>query len=190
MALPATATDAEVIRHIRRGGTEGMARLVDRYSPQLYRYLRHWVNDTQMAEDILQDTWLRVVERLDRYDARRPFLAWLLAIARHRAIDLLRQRARQASLLGGLAEPQVNEEGDPLEPLDRVAAGTPSPLEQLAEADLQHRVGSVLSSLPAVYREALTLRFHEDLQLEEIARLLRVPLSTVKSRVQRGLLLL
>lgn len=190
MALPATASDAEVIARIRRGDTEGIAWLVKRYSPQVFRYLRHWLNDPQVAEDVLQDTWLRVVERLESYDARRPFLAWLLAIARHRAIDRLRERVRQTAPLGQPAELRENDRGDTPEPLDRVAAATPSPLEQLAEADLQRRVGSALGSLPPVYREVLTLRFHQDLQLHEIARLLQVPLSTVKSRVQRGLVLL
>lgn len=190
MPLPATASDAELVAHIRRGGSEGIARLVERHSPRLYRYLVRLVSDPALAEDILQDTWLRVVERLDSYDARQPFLAWLFAVARHRAIDTLRRRAREASSLGTVLEPWENEEGERLEPLDLVAADAPSPLERLAEAELERRVAEVFARLPRHYREVLTLRFHEELRLEEIARLLGLPLSTVKTRVQRGLLLL
>ncbi|MBI4466194.1 MAG: sigma-70 family RNA polymerase sigma factor [Acidobacteria bacterium] len=190
MSLPATATDAELVAYIRRGGGEGIAPLVERYSPRLYPYLVRLVNDTALAEDILQDTWLRVVERLDGYDARQPFVVWLFAIARHRAIDTLRQRARQARGLGHPAEPAENEEGERLEPLEQVAAEGPSPLERLAERELEQRVTAAFASLPRHYREVLTLRFQEELRLDEVARLLGLPLSTVKTRVQRGLILL
>ena len=191
-ACPANggASDAELVALIRRGKTEGIAQLVDRYSPRLYRYLRRLVGEPALAEDILQDTWLRVVERLDRYDAQQPFAGWLFAIARHRAIDTLRQRARESHSFGSLAEGRENDAGERLDPLEWVAAQTPSPLDELATADLERRVAEVFTRLPRHYREVLTLRFHEGLRLEEIARLLDLPLSTVKSRVQRGLVML
>ena len=190
MSLPATATDRELVAYIRRGGSEAVALLVERYSARLYRYLLHLASDPALADDLLQDTWLRVVERLDGYDARQPFLAWLFAIARHRAIDLVRARARETRALGRPAAAGENEEGERLEPLDTVAAQSPSPLEQLAERDLEERVARLFGRLPLHYREVLTLRFHHDLSLEEISRLLGLPLSTVKTRVQRGLVLL
>lgn len=190
MTLPATATDSELVAFTRRGRPEGIARLVERYSARLYRYLHRLVNDPALAEDLLQDTWLRVVERLDGYDAKQPFLAWLFAIARHRAIDTLRHRAREVRNLGQAAEAWENEEGEWLEPLERVAAAGPSPLEQLAETELERRVAEIFTRLPRHYRVVLALRFQEDLPLEEIARLLELPLSTVKTRVQRGLVLL
>lgn len=190
MSLPATTTDAELVAHIRRGGTEGMALLVERYSARLHRYLLHLTGNPAAADELLQDTWLRVVERLDGYDARQPFLAWLFAIARHRAIDLARERARETRHLGRPAEPVENDEGERLEPLETVAAAGPSPLEQLAAHELEARVAWLFSRLPRHYREVLALRFHHDFSLEEIARLLGLPLSTVKTRVQRGLVLL
>ena len=190
MTLPATTSDKELVALIRRGEGEAIARLVDRYSARVYRYLRGLVGEEALAEDILQDTWLRVVERLDRYDAAQPFLVWLFAVARHRAFDLLRQRARESRSLGSQADIHENEEGERLDPLERVAAAGPSPLEQLAERELEQRVADAFTRLPRHYREVLTLRFREDLALEEIARLLDLPLSTVKTRAQRGLLLL
>ncbi|MDA2914317.1 RNA polymerase sigma factor [Acidobacteriia bacterium AH_259_A11_L15] len=190
MALPATATDAEVVAYIRQGGTDGIAWLVERHSPRVYGYLLRLVKDPALAEDLLQDTWLRVVERLESYDARRPFPTWLLSIARHRAIDILRQQTRETHGLGRRAQAIENEEGEPVEPLEGIAAEAPSPLEQLAGADLEQRVADVFTRLPLHYREVLTLRFHQELRLEEIARILKVPLSTVKTRLQRGLILL
>lgn len=188
MGLSATTSDQELVAFIRRGEGEAIALLVDRYSARVYRYLRGLVGDEALAEDILQDTWLRVVERLDRYDAAQPFLVWLFAVARHRAFDLLRQRAREWRALGKPAEVQENEEGERLDPVEVLAAGGRSPLEEVAEEELGHRVAEAFACLPRHYREVLTLRFQEDLALEEIARLLNLPLSTVKTRVQRGLI--
>lgn len=190
MPLPSTATDAELVAAVRRGQGEAITWLVERYSLRLYRYLVRLVADAALAEDILQDTWLRVVERLDHYDAARPFLVWVFAIARHRAIDTMRQHARLTQKLGRPAEPHQNDQGEHLDPLEQVASGEPSPLERLAARELEQRVEQAFAVLPSHYREALTLRFHEDLAMEEIARLLGLPLSTVKTRVQRGLLLL
>jgi len=190
MPLPSTATDAELVAAVRRGQGEAITWLVERYSLRLYRYLVRLVADVALAEDILQDTWLRVVERLDHYDAARPFVVWVFAIARHRAIDTLRQRARLAQKLGHPAKPHQNEQGEHLDPLEQVASAEPSPLERLAARELEQRVEQAFALLPLHYREALTLRFHEDLSMEEMARLLGLPLSTVKTRVQRGLLFL
>jgi RNA polymerase sigma-70 factor (ECF subfamily) len=184
------ATDAELVRRARRGEGEAIGRLVERYSPRLLRYLQRLVSDPALAEDLLQDTWLRVVERLDRYNAALPFVTWLYAVARNAAIDVLRQRARQARLLGREATPWQTDEGEVLEPLEQAADPAPSALEVLSERDLEQRVEALFATLPLHYREALALRFQDGMQLEEIARLLRVPLSTVKTRVQRGLILL
>lgn len=190
MPLPVAATDVELVDAVRRGQGEAIVRLVERCSPRLYRYLVRLLNDPALAEDILQETWLRVVERLERYDRKQTFVVWLFAVARHRAIDALRQQARQRRSLGFPAEPVESEEGSRLDPLDQLPALVPSPLEQAAAGELEQRVADAFRRLPRHYREVLTLRFHEDLPLEEIAQLLDVPLSTVKTRAQRGLLLL
>jgi RNA polymerase sigma-70 factor (ECF subfamily) len=190
MLLPSTASDSDLVKAIRQGQGESITWLVERYSPRLYRYLVRLVGEAALAEDILQDTWLRVVERLDRYDTSKPFVAWVFAVARHRAIDALRQRGRQTQLLGRRAEPRKTENGDRLDPVEQLAAGGPSPLERLTEAETEEQVAEAFKRLPPHYREVLTLRFHEEMGLEEIARLLGMPLSTVKTRVQRGLVLL
>ncbi len=190
MPLPATATDAELVAAARGGHEEALTRLVESYSPRVFRYLARLLGEPALAEDILQDTWLRVVERLERYDASRPFLVWLFAIARHRAIDTLRRQGRTLRLLGTPAEPRENAEGEVLDPLEQAASAEPSPFERLAEVEARERVSEAFACLPEHYREVLTLRFHEEMQLDEIARVVGVPLSTVKTRVQRGLLLL
>lgn len=195
MSPPLDAPDPELVARIRRGEPDAIRVLVERYSGRLYRYLVRFLGPSEtdpraLAEDILQDTWLRVVERLEGYDSRQPFRAWLFAVARHRAIDWLRREARRSRTLGYRNAVRENEEGEPLDPVDRLPAAGPSILEELAEADLEERLSKLFDQLPRHYREVLSLRFHEGLELHEIARLLGLPLSTVKTRVQRGLVLL
>ncbi len=186
MADPATATDQQLVRWARRGEPEAVAQLVERHSRGLHRYLTGMVGEPALAEDVLQDTWLRVMERLDRYNTKYSFRAWLYAVARNRAIDLLRQRTR----LSRRTEPARRDAEEWIDPVERVADPAPSPLEQLAEQDLQQRVVELLPRLPAGSREVLTLRFQEDLMLDEIATVLKLPTATVRTRLYRGLKLL
>ncbi len=186
MADPATATDQQLVRWARRGEPEAVAQLVERHSRGLHRYLTGMVGEPALAEDVLQDTWLRVMERLDRYNTKYSFRAWLYAVARNRAIDLLRQRTR----LSRRTEPARRDAEEWTDPVERVADPAPSPLEQLAEQDLHRRVVELLPRLPAGFREVLTLRFQEDLMLDEIATVLKLPAATVRTRLYRGLKLL
>lgn len=185
-ALESTATDTELAQWARQGDNEAIAHLVDRYSHRLYRYLLRLVGDTALAEDLLQDTWLRVMERLDRYNPKHPFAVWLFVVARNCAIDALRRRARMEQR----AEPRQRVEGPPVDVIEQLPDGAASLLDRLAEQDLHERVLSVFSALPLRYREVLTLRFHQELRIREIAQVLRIPLSTVKTRLDRGLALL
>jgi RNA polymerase sigma-70 factor (ECF subfamily) len=182
----AAGTDSELVGSAHRGEGEAIARLVERYSARLHRYLTRLTGAPTLAEDILQDTWLRVMDRLDHYNPARPFAVWLFRVAHNCAIDALRKQAREGLPLSA----QEDAEGEPRELLELVPDGGPSALERLAQQELHDRVATVFAALPAHYREVLTLRFHEDLRLEEIAQVLGAPLSTVKTRVVRALALL
>ena len=178
--VQAASTDNELVGSARRGEGEAIARLVERYSSRLHRYLTRLVGEPALAEDLLQDTWLRVMDRLDRYDPARPFAVWLFRVAHNCAIDVLRKQSRQG----------VFGKDEARDPFEQIPDSGPSALELLAGEELQAKVEAVFADLPQHYREVLTLRFHEELRLEEIAQVLGAPLSTVKTRVQRGLELL
>jgi RNA polymerase sigma-70 factor (ECF subfamily) len=176
-------SDKELVEFARGGDGDAIALLVNRYSPRLHRYLTRMVGRPEQAEDRLQDTWLRVMEKLDSFRADRPFAPWLYAVARNRAIDILRRQARQ-----GHKEPHYPaDDGTFTDPLNRVADPAPSTLEDLSERDLLGHVQKTLAALPAELREVLSLRFEAQLRLDDIARTLDLPSSTVKSRLYRGL---
>lgn len=176
-ALLSRDTDAA---RLRRGDLDALAVLLARYQNRLYRYLLRLVRDPATAEDLFQQTWVRVVEKIRGYDPRRSFEAWLFAVARHLAIDHLRRRAPESLDDAGPA-------GTTESPAARVASAEPGVLADLLARERVELVAQVLAELPLIYRETLTLRFEEEMKLEEIATLLAVPLSTVKTRLRRGL---
>ena len=163
---------------VQRGDRDAFGSLLSRYQNRLYRYLLRWVREEATAEDLFQQTWMRVLDNIGRFDPKRNFDAWLFAVARNIAIDYLRRRR-----LDSLDEPV----GDELPLSERVAASAPGALEQVLRTERIERVQKVLASQPAVYREILSLRFEEEMKLEEIAEVLGMPLGSVKSRLSRAL---
>lgn len=172
-----------IARGLRLRDPELMDALIERYQHRLFRFLLFLTRNRAWAEDLFQETWLRVVERGSQYDARWRFQSWLLAIARNLAID--QARRRQPLSLEDSASAAEGESGISL--LDRLPSSDPDPFQQAAGRDEQDRLADVLGHLPTHYREVLTMRFHEELQLDEIAHVTGAPLSTVKSRLRRGL---
>ena len=175
---PMDEDTARLAQGLHSGDPEVMDGLIETYQHRLFRYLLSLTGSPPMAQDLFQETWLRVLERGRQYRSRWKFEVWLFSIARHLAIDEFR-RKKDASLQQ-LMDP---EEGMGFEP----AAGNPSAFELMLAGEEGERVGRFLSRISSVYREVLVLRFQEELALEEIAMIVKVPLSTVKSRLYRGL---
>jgi len=163
--------DRDDAARLRRGDTAGLTGLMGRHQDRLYRYLLRLLGDEAVAEDAFQQTWLRVAERIGRYDAARPFGPWLFAVARNLALDHLR-RWRPESL-EEIDEPAAPGDSDPL----------------ARAADGQRRAGLVeaVAGLSPLDREVLTLRFEEELALPQLAETLGVPLPTAKARLYRAL---
>jgi len=166
------------LSRLRRGDPEALGALVERYQHRLYRYLCRMVSDPAAAEDLFQQTWLRVAEQIRRYDERRNFDAWLFRVAHNLAIDSLR-RYRPESL----DEPLPSGESR----VERLPADAPSALDLVVEREWSGKIAGAIEQLPAIYREVLALRFEEEMKLEEISESLSAPLSTVKTRLRRAL---
>jgi RNA polymerase sigma-70 factor (ECF subfamily) len=167
-----------IARGLRRRDPELLDKLIEQYQHRLLRYLICLTRNRDLAEDLFQETWIRVLERGGQYDGRHEFSTWLYAVARNLTIDYMRRKAPVS--LEGLMD---NEDHVPLEPAD------PRPLawEVMAQHEQAERIGSALGGMPAEYRETVVLRFQEGLALEEIATVTGARLGTVKSRLYRGL---
>jgi RNA polymerase sigma-70 factor, ECF subfamily len=171
-------------KHIARGlkqrDPELLDLLIEQYQFRLFRYLLHLTGSRERAEDFFQETWVRVLERGAQYDGRWKFEAWLFTIARNLVLDWHRRKKPQSfeSLRG-------TEEDAPA--FDIQDEKNVTPLESFLNKEQREGVHTSLGKIPAVYREVLVLRFQEEMQLDEIAGVLSAPVSTVKSRLYRGL---
>ena len=172
-------------RGLRRRDPELLDHLIGQYQFRLLRYLIYLTGRREVAEELFQETWIRVLERGHQYNGKAKFETWLFAIARHLAIDLLRRRKSPAGSTISLDDLGDPSDGKPaFEPENPEVA---APIDLLAAEEEGERVRAALACLPAAYREVLMLRFQEDMQLEEIAAVTGAPLSSVKSRLYRGL---
>jgi RNA polymerase sigma-70 factor (ECF subfamily) len=170
-----TTEAQEIASGLRRKDVDCLRGLVGQYQYRLIRYFIYLLGRQDDVDDLVQETWLRVLARGRSYDGQSRFEPWLFAIARNLAIDHLRKR-KVFSL-------DSEEDLAPLDPPSHTA----SPFEQAARTEDAQRLARSLQTLEPVYREALVLRFQEDLSLQEMAVVIGAPVSTIASRIYRGL---
>jgi RNA polymerase sigma-70 factor (ECF subfamily) len=174
----AEAETAKIARGLRERDMELLADLVDRCQHRLMRYLLYLTGRREYAEDLAQETWVRVLQRGSQYNGRQRFDPWLFAIARNLAIDYLRKKRKAV---------ETASSPDDRDEILLVSSSGPSPFEAAARSEDAIRLAGQLQILSPLYREALLLRFQEDLSLAEIAQVLGAPVTTVTSRIYRGL---
>jgi RNA polymerase sigma-70 factor, ECF subfamily len=179
LAAQVQSENAAIAHGLKKQNPELLDELIELYQHRLLRYLLFLTGKREVAEDLFQETWMRVLLRGSQYNGKARFDTWLFTIARNLVIDLSRKRT-MASL------DEMSEGGEDDRPFE-IAMSGPSPLEQFQSREDCAEVGEVLLKLESNYREVLVLRFYEELSLEEIATVTKAPLSTVKSRLYRGL---
>jgi RNA polymerase sigma-70 factor, ECF subfamily len=168
-----------IARGLARRDPDILDQLIEEYQHRLFRYLVFLTGQPALAEDLFQETWLRVLERGQQYDGRSPFVAWLIAIARNLATDHLRRKQPQS--LDALIDDSQNE--PPAAEFDQPAAA----FDLVAARECREQLDHQIAGLPAIHREVLLLRFQEEMSLEDIAAAISVPVPTVKSRLYRAL---
>jgi len=181
---------AELVREESLAVAQGLKRqdaglldeLIVRYQHRLLRYLLYLTSNREMAEDLFQEVWMRVLVRGAQFNGQARFDTWLFTIARNLVID--QRRKRTMSSLDELFEGR-SEDDRPMS--FEVADGEPTPFDRFSNLEDRERIAQGLLELDTLHREVLVLRFHEELSLEEIAKVTRAPLSTVKSRLYRGM---
>jgi RNA polymerase sigma-70 factor, ECF subfamily len=171
--------DVETMAAIVNGDESALRVLYDRYSRIVYSVSYRVTTDAHLAEECTQDVFVRVWRRARDFDpARAKVSTWLFAIARNRAIELWRSRARRI-------------DGRPVDGLDAAASvvddSTPDPADVVAAADEAVRVSEALAALPPEQFEVLQLAYFDGLSHGEIADRLRLPLGTVKGRTRLAL---
>jgi len=185
----ATAVDEQVRQEslavsagLKRQDAGLLDELIVRYQHRLMRYLLYLTSNREMAEDLFQEVWMRVLVRGAQFNGQARFDTWLFTIARNLVID--QRRKRTMSSLDELFEGKKDDD----RPMSfEVADDDPTPFDSFSNLEDRERIAAALLEMDTLYREVLVLRFHEELSLEEISKVTRAPLSTVKSRLYRGL---
>lgn len=169
MNHPAESLEAEFIRRCQQGDGDAFAQLIQPYRQALYGYLLRTCGDREVAEDVFQETLIKVWRGLPRYAHSGRFQVWLFGIARRAAIDAARRRKVHAIVQYTETVPEQPALEDPA---DEFAAG-----------ELEHIVQQALQQMPEQQRQVFLLRQHSQMPFREIADLLGQPLNTVLSHM-------
>ena len=169
--------DATLMQQLLRRDVSAFEELYERHSRIVYSLVLRILRQGTTAEEVVQDVFLQLWRNSARYDLSRPFVPWLLTLARNRALDHLRLKSERQRR----REEQTEE-------FPQIATAAPEYEKALDEKRRAERVRSLMSSLPAAQKKAIELAYFEGLSHSEIAASLHEPLGTVKSWIRNGLL--
>jgi RNA polymerase sigma-70 factor (ECF subfamily) len=181
-----TCTDEDLLARYRKGQTEAFGVLVGRYERELYGYLRRYLGDGNLADDVFQNTFLQLVVKINQYEPGRPVRPWLYTIATNQAIDALRRQSRhQALSLNHYRDESANGEAQSL--MDGLETLAPDPSDLADDQELHERVRASVDGLPDFLKQVLIMAYYQGLKYREIADILGIPVGTVKSRLHAAL---
>jgi RNA polymerase sigma-70 factor (ECF subfamily) len=187
MPLPldlANLPDADVVALAKEGRDAAFRELVRRYERPVFSLIYRVVRDRDTSEDLAQDTFVKVLNHIDRYRPEFKFSSWLFKIANNVAIDHLRRRTVDTVSLEGSRYATTTDQMEATSV--RVAASQESPLEELESRELGSAIERAIAGLRPEYRACILLRHVEDRSYEEIAAMLDIPLGTVKTYIHRA----
>jgi len=165
----------------QRGDGLAFERLVKRYEHRLYNYIRRMVGSSADAEDLFQETFLRVFRHLNRFRTSARLRPWLYRIATNLCRDHLRRRHRRPALS---LDASVGGNGAAL--ADTVAVPNPGPEEWARERELAGHIEAAIGRLSVKHRSVFVMARYEGMAYDEIGRALRIPVGTVKSRMSHA----
>jgi len=187
--LPDTLTicsDEELLTRFCKGQTEAFGALLRRYERELYGYLRRYLGDACLAEDVFQNTFLQVYVKSGQYEAGRPVRPWLYTIATNQAIDALRRNGRH-QLLSLDQQREELADGELSSLVETLESTSPNPLDAAQGQERRQKIRASVDDLPDFLRQVLVLAYYQGLKYREIADILGIPVGTVKSRLHAAL---
>ncbi|MDB4766777.1 sigma-70 family RNA polymerase sigma factor [bacterium] len=179
-------TDEELLLEYRESGDRELyAQLVYRYERELFSYLRRYMGNAEMAEDVFQTAFLQVHLKCDLFDAGRRFRPWLYTIATNAAIDAKRRNKRHKTVSLDTPREQDNEDVGRL--VNLLESSDPNPSESALSVEREQLVRETLNQLPESMSTLIQLVYYQGLKYREAAEVLDIPVGTVKSRIHSAI---
>lgn len=172
--------DTRLAKLARNGDRDAFAQLVDLYKDKIYHLAYRMMGNAQESEDVVQETFIRVFTNLERYDETQKFSTWIYRIATNLCIDRLRRRRSVYSLDADM------QDGDGNDWYSLMPGNEPTPENQLIVSETQGQIRESIDSLPEKYKSIVVLRYLHDLSLQEISEIVKMPVTTIKTRLHRG----
>ncbi|HEY8470623.1 MAG TPA: sigma-70 family RNA polymerase sigma factor [Longimicrobiales bacterium] len=179
-----TLTDQEVVARAREGREAAYRELIGRYERPVFSLIYRLVRDREQAEDLAQETFIKVLNALDRYDPSYKFSSWIFKIAHNTALDQLRRKGPEVLSLDG--SPHARDASEVSATTLTAVAADEDPEAYASNRELGREIEAAIATLRAEYRTAILLWHVEGRPYEEIAEIMGVPLGTVKTYIHRG----
>jgi RNA polymerase sigma-70 factor (ECF subfamily) len=173
--------DVQLMKRYAAGDEGAFQELVSQYKDSLYGFLRRFLNDRDLVDDVFQETFMQLYVSRDTFDQSKPLRPWLFTIAANKAKDALRRSQRVNAInLGSLFDSEEHSIDDVLNTLDH---DDRMPYDDLIREETAAQVKRVIARMPAKLREILILAYFHKFPYAEIAGILGIPVGTVKSRL-------
>jgi RNA polymerase sigma-70 factor (ECF subfamily) len=184
---PHAETDENLLTRLRDGEREVFGPLVRRYERELFGYLRRYLGDDDLADDVFQNTFVQVFLKIRQYEPGRAARPWLYAIATNQAIDALRRRNRRIADRPADAVAAPDEDGEPRPLFELLPAPGDAPPDAAERGEQREMVRAAVARLPELLRQAVLLVYFQGLKYQDAADALGIPVGTVKSRLHAAL---
>jgi RNA polymerase sigma-70 factor (ECF subfamily) len=181
--VPGRATDEALMQQLAQGGHQAFEELLSRYETPVITFCYAFLRNREAAEDIAQETFMRVFRNAKRYLPVAKFTTWLYKIAANLCINELKKGKLRSTL--SLDEP-AGSDPDGSRIVERIAADTASPLSEMERAEAQALIGKAIEHLPPDQRTTLVMVEYHQMQYQDIAEILEVSVSAIKMRVKRA----
>jgi len=174
-------TDAELLQQYIEGDESAFREIVSRYKNSLYAFLKQFLNQADLVDDVFQETFLQLFTSRKSFDQSRPLRPWLFTIAANKAKDALRKSQRTSAVpIGTISEAEDMSFDDMLNTL---GSDTTVPYDEVERSETAARVSEVIASMPENLREILVLAYFNKFSYKQMADMLSIPIGTVKSRL-------
>ena len=161
--------DEELVIKITSKDKELYKELVDRYQKKLMRYITYLISDEEKAADVVQDAFIKAYVNLNGFNTSKKFSSWIYRIAHNEALNLIKKTKKEFSM-----------------PDNFDIGGNTNLEEEYSKKELINMVNTCINSIPVKYSEVLVLYYMEEKSYEEISDILRIPMGTVATRLNRG----